>query len=286
MELYTSLIRLKISLNNGVLPPMTPLTERAKKFIDPAFTPGMGALNEDVFKGLQCPVRGCGRWFHRLYQHLAYTHRNIGGCDAVRRALDIPATVSLASCWQRALGVEHLRAVQAAGRWHPMHGNSSSRGRRSDGREAQKSMVYRNIRDRCTAQVTHRLADLANKIGRSPSETEFAVEYGLALARHCKSVFGSWNSFLAQCELPQRRGSPRWSLEGLLAAYGAYYDAHHSLPSFHQAHAPTRTPLIPMYETVYRVLGTRSWPEAMRRVAAALGIVGGRYGLPAQERAS
>ena len=59
-DLYTSLIRAKQELNDGVLPPMTPVPENVQHFIDPAFTPGLGALEEDPEKGLRCPVKGWG----------------------------------------------------------------------------------------------------------------------------------------------------------------------------------------------------------------------------------
>lgn len=68
-DLYTSLVRAKQELNGGV-PPLTPLTEEAKKYMDPDLVPGMGILNEDDDKGLQCPVEGCGKWYSRLDAHL------------------------------------------------------------------------------------------------------------------------------------------------------------------------------------------------------------------------
>jgi hypothetical protein len=60
MELYTSLTRLKMELNDGRMPPMTPVPENVRHFINPDFVLGLGALHEDDALGLRCPIRGCG----------------------------------------------------------------------------------------------------------------------------------------------------------------------------------------------------------------------------------
>ena len=96
-ELYTSAVHLKAVLAGRATAAFTMAPEDVLKVLDPAFFPGMGALNEDKHGRLQCPVRGCGRWFVRLGQHLFAEHRAIGGTTGLKRALGIPKGTSLLS---------------------------------------------------------------------------------------------------------------------------------------------------------------------------------------------
>ena len=101
-DLYTSLTNLKREMNGGRMPPMTPIPERALAVIDPALTPGLGALEEDPEKGLRCPVRGCGKWAHALSSHITSAHRNIGGVRGFKRMMSIPRTAALLSRREKA----------------------------------------------------------------------------------------------------------------------------------------------------------------------------------------
>lgn len=289
MQLYTSLVRLKQAMNGGQMPPMTPVPESVHHIIDPALTIGLGALMEDEEKGLRCPVRSCGEWFHNLGQHIRKTHTAVG-CDGVRRALEIPSTAALLSTRhiearktqsataanrarltdpelrRRALQARSVRAVAAR------RARSYSRNSRSTGR--------RNLANSCRAQLSHALIDLHHRLGRSPSVREAKIELGSEFVSRVETVFGTWTSAVAQCGLEAVKvGRPAVKTHAVLTALGSYFDAHQQLPRRTQADAPTRAPLIPSSLTIKRALGEPTWEDCMRKAARLLGIRDGRYGL-------
>jgi hypothetical protein len=281
VQLYTSLLRLKMAMNGGTLPPMTPLTESAKKLIDPEFTIGMGALVEDSVKGLRCPVRGCGMYFHNLGCHVRGKHKSLGGVDAVRRALCIPKSIGLVSTRTR----ENLREARKL--WgHEFRAFAGERARemgRRGGRRAsgvRQSLAMRNLRDQCDAQLSHKIIDLHNSLRRSPTATEFKNRYGATVMGAVVSVFGTWSNAKEQCGLEVYR--PRRKIESadVLPAFQAWYKEHGDLPTSGEAIAPSRTPALPAYRTTLKAMKANTWPEAMERVASMLNIYGGRYGLP------
>lgn len=287
MQLYTSLVRLKQAMNGGELPPMTPIPLSSQRLIDPALTIGMGAITEDLDGGLRCPVRGCGSWHHNLTKHLNASHGGAGGAKGVKRALGIPEKTSLVSHRLRQAASVHAKSLG-----HLRHKLSTTaerqrqRGRRGGAASAlsRVSVNARNLRDRCEQQLAQRLIELQQELGRAPSGPEFISKYGHGLYNAVVDTWGTWNNAKGQCGLDvwkrQRPGQFRHTHETVLAAFGAWHERHHSLPTMQAAVNPTRTPLLPSVEVVFRVMGCRSWPEAMRRVAAFLNIYGGRYGLP------
>lgn len=292
-DLYTSLVRLKQSLNGGELPPMTDIPVVAQDVIDPAFTIGLGALTEDAEKGLRCPVRGCGIYRHALTRHVTSKHPEVGGADGLKVLLEIPTGVPLAS--------SKYRAAQAAGlaRRRPEALAILARARAAkpgilltrevrdranvSHRKVYKLAGLRNLTNRCEAQMRHALIDLQNRIGRSPTLNEARSLIGEGFAGHVISVYGSWNAAKAQFGLEQyQRGHSRKEVtrEAVLEALRAYHRTHGCLPNVNQAQRPNRAPLIPSRPTICKAMGTESWPEAMRRAASLLNIYGGRYGLP------
>jgi hypothetical protein len=275
MELYTSLTRLKMALNGGVLPPMTALTERARALLDPAFTPGMGALEEHAEKGLRCPVRGCGQYFHQLSTHISGAHRNTISVHELRDALGIPQAdglvstklrLRLSSANGRAGGAAHLRNSQ-----HPMT---------RPGRKEAYSVARRNLRDRCDAQIADKIRGLALELGRSPTAKEVRTRFSPGLMQYIYTIYGSFNALKGYLGLTQWSAKRRsLAVDDLIASFGHYVAVHGDLPTAHEANNPTRTPLIPTYGTVKRALGVKTWAAAMEQLAAALDIRGGRYGL-------
>lgn len=291
MELFTNLTRLKMAMNGGHLPPMTAVTKEAQNIIDPAFTPGMGALEEHMDRGLRCPVRGCGEYYHYLAQHLSKAHANIGGPSAVKRVLDIAPRTPLSSNKARAAMRRSLKKrdmSEATARLQKVGRHLNRRARRESARgisQARKSVGFRNLLDRCEAQLKHKLIDLENKIGRSPNSNEARAEYGAGFVGYVVRAYGSWNSAKLQFGLTAiARGGQRVAREAVLEGLQAWYDAHGDLPTLSEAKARDRAPLLVHGLAAMRSLGTNSWPEAMQRAAAILNIYGGRYGLPESAR--
>lgn len=302
MDLYTSLTRLKQEMNGGTLPPMTPLPEKALALIDPAFTPGLGALEEHPEKGLRCPVRECGEYRHRLSLHLNRCHKSIGGEAGIKAALSIPRTAKLVSqSHSKKLAHKITPAVREKMREQGREAAASGRlqtaaVRRDRGvasRRDKQTMNIRNLRDKCEAQLSHKLIDLEHSLGRSPSEREAASVYGDGFTLYLRRVYGSWNAALARFGLEARRNSPRGLLRSggrplapdvlrnaVLESLRAYYNAHGSLPTANTINNPARTPLTPAVATIQKAMGADTFPEAMRRAASLLNIRGGRYGLP------
>lgn len=291
MELYTSLIRLKQELNNGVLPPMTPLTDKAKEYLDPEFTVGMGALTEDPEKGLRCPVRGCGKFWHRLGTHLNWSHRDIGGMTAIRRLLDIPEAVGLLS---RTAQIQHqeqwrsnrnltLIMTQRKGRNIDYITKQSPATRRKQGAtcsRTKQSVASKNLIDRCITQLAHKIIDVENQLGRSPSSREAINVFGHSMYFAIVKAFGSWNAAKAHAGLKVYKtgGDPFYSEEMVMSCFKVYYDHHRSLPTANIGRRTDRYPPLPHRHTIFRVFNTKSWPVAMRKIAIRLNIVGGRYG--------
>lgn len=294
-ELYTELRALKLVMNGGQMPPMTPVPENVQHFIDPAFVPGLGALCEDAEKGLRCPVRGCGEWRHQLQRHLTARHKDIGGAVAVRRALSIPSTSRLESLVLREQKRRRSLALVAEGRMRPPtrlcepgHRQSLTQirvERRTRSRNAV-TMGSRNLRNACTAQLTHRIIDLHHALGRTPTKREAAAHYTPGLVTAIERAFGTWENAVALCGLERvdygrtKRMDSGVVLEGLRA----FFQTHGTLPSSNEARNPHRSPVFASVPTVLRAMRCDTWDEAMRRAAALLDIYGGRYGLPESVR--
>ena len=286
--LYTSLTRLKMAMNDGSLPPMTPLTQKALAVLDPASTPGMGALTEDADRGLKCPVIGCDAWRHGLTAHIDSAHPDVGSAG-VKRLLEIPPTarlVSLSLSAQRSSSAprSNVGAIRLRGAGLRQRVAKTARTRKSNA----QLMGTRNLRDTCEAQLRHKLIDLQHKIGRSPSENDARAELGEGFVGKVARVYGSWNATKAHFGLQQyskRTGkSGEYSRQSVLEGLSAYHEAHGTLPRYEHARNPARAPIIPAIPTILKALGTTSWPEAMRRAASLLNIYGGRYGLPESAR--
>lgn len=293
MQLYTSLVRLKQAMNGGTLPPMTPVPENVRHIIDPAFTPGLGALTEDTDKGLRCPVKGCGRYYQSLGPHLNQTHRDLGGAREIQRVLSLPHTARLESQRRTAARAQVMKEMNERGlsRGAPLTDEHRQRARRVSGQrcgKARRTTGYKNLKDNCDAQLSHKLIDLHHRLGRSPTQDEGIAIYNAGFVKALRAVYGTWANAKAQCGLEvYRQHGRRMTSEGVLDALEAWYQAHGSLPRSMDATARChRTPLLPNYQIILEKLNADSWPEAMRRAASLLNIYGGRYGLPKRDTAA
>ena len=281
-KLFTTLVHAKQELRNGSLPPMTPIGLGARAVLDPSFTLGIGGLNEREDEGLQCPVKGCGVWRHKLGLHLNTTHAEIGGAVEIKRLLDIPAPVRLVSQRYRQKCTAMWNERVARG-WTPgVHGSAAlqrSRVRRvpaeqaSANRATYRSMGFRNLRDQCEAQIAHKLIDLHHKLGRSPSGPEARAEYGYAFVQACVRLYGTWNNAKAQQGLETFNKGQRFGRERVLNALQAWYDVHGKLPSSGETRKPKRAPLIPGDSVIMKALKVRSYHEAMEIARIELGLV-------------
>lgn len=291
-DLYTSMVRAKQELNGGILPAMMPIPEDARVIINPKFTPGLGAVTEHPEKGLRCPVRGCGKWFQVLSLHANQQHADIGGADAIKRALQIPRSAPLVSTRNRAWRRSNAQQMIARGTWVGFtaddgrkRGGGSSEAWRFAAR-ARTSIGMKNLTNRCDAQIRQRFAAMYDAIGRSPTFNEAcSLDQGCVSA--CIRLFGSWNNAKAQLGYDiferhaSRRGKKVFTRDMVIDALREWYDVHGRLPRLREAEHPLRTPRIPTREPIYEAFGVRDWHEAMRIAAAILGVRDGRYGLPA-----
>lgn len=275
MELYTSLTRLKQSLNGGELPPMTPLTEEAKKLIDPAFVEGMGGLIEDEKKGLRCPVRGCGKWTHSLSMHWRRRHfLTIGPVGVLRDILEIPGVPLLS---------RHARARYKAASINrrpprPCKANSHSVSavkKRGAARVANaRSMNHRNGRKVCDKQMAERYMAVRGKVGREPTRTDADIhDPGLSWA--ALEYYGGWNAF--RSTISDRISKRGYTVDDILVSMRSYWDCHGRLPELPQVRDPDRRPLIPSAGAILKTLEMTSWPKAMSHVAWLLGVQDPNY---------
>ena len=276
-RLYTSLVIAKRELNGGTIP-MTPVPKHIQHIINPDFVPGLGAFEEDAVKGLRCPV--CGRFMHTLKNHMNTAHADIGGATEICNALSVPLTNSLTS----AVFHEKMSRAQDPYIERTRQRNfSQRRGKATTGRRRRlnaQTVHHRNHRNSCEAQIQHRLWDLYHKIGRAPTMKE-AVALGQDnLTKICVTLYGSWHAAIVTAGLTLTAKQLRYttkSKEQVIAQYGEWFKVHGYLPTQTQVRNPQRLPLLSGRRTVCRVMKTKVWKEAMRRVALALGVWDYRY---------
>jgi len=274
MDPYTTIVRAKQELNDGRLPPMLPIPAKARRIIDPAFTPGLGALEEDPEKGLRCPVRGCGVYRHRLVGHLESAHRAVGGARAVRVTLSIPDTAILVSRWARSRASETAKKigkhVPARETWR--QGYRKGGGGKRGPIKAARTAGWKNMRNSCAAQVAHRIIDVRNQIGRTPTQREATlVDHGGShLVYAAKLLYGTWNAALATCGLRPRmmRG---WELGTVLDCLEAWRAAHRGRLPSKASCGMASIPMLPSWKVIRARLGGRNWRETMQIAATALG---------------
>lgn len=274
----------------GTLPPMT--EARADTIIDPRFTIGDGAFEECERRGLRCPVRGCGKYFHVLSRHLTEAHSDIGGKIAVCDALNIPRMTRLVSAWYTASRKFDWHALADDDPRKVGLRNAQQRVRELvmmgvyERRYPNKGMEqsgWRDFRNRCEEQMRKPIAALASRLKRPPTMKEVAKEVSEAFAWHLVSIYGNFGAGLKAMGLdawkpgqsPERK--KKATREYVLGALRAYYEAHKELPLPRQASNPSRLPLIPCRESIMKGMGVESYPAAMKLVAKELGITTGRY---------
>lgn len=268
-ELYTSLTQLKMALNDGTMPPMTPLTDEAKKYIDPDLTIGMGALQEDPEKGLRCPVRGCGKYVHLLGAHLSSTHRAIGGASAVRNILSIQPTAGLISTAMRRKLAAVLRKTREAGKIATPKALPTIEQRvvmEKRRKQSLSTIGSKNLRDTCDAQLPNRLRLHAARLGRTPRSKEVEPQ----LRKAVEKVYGSWNNALAAADLAINRRL--WSHDDVISCFEQWVIRHGRMPTWDESKYPSVTPVLPTPETTARALGVSSWSVATSHIRWILGL--------------
>ena len=272
-ELYTSLTQLKMALNGGTMPPMTPLTDEAKKYIDPDLTIGMGALYEDQEKGLRCPVRGCGEFHHWLTRHLDLKHKAIGGAAEIRQSLSIPPSVSLASHSFKS----RLKARSTSSyvkRAAPLRPTKSKPGQGRGEvwaekiRESKASVHTLNKLNACHAQVQKWILDNSPD-GISPCHLKKVPS---RIRVQILKVYGSWTAAVAAVGLKPTLQGRRYTHDDIYDSMGEWFKRHGRLPTAREAQSPERTPVIPSYNAVISQLGVRGWDDAMSHVGWILGL--------------
>ncbi len=289
MELYTSLRHLKMVLNNGEIPPMTPLRATATRVLDPAFVLGAGGLQEDERKGLRCPVRGCGVYKHHLTTHLNREHKGLrtqdeSPSDVVHRLMGIPLSVALCSTHVKS----QLSSAGKKNQWmsrkalregKPRDLNTNPEyinKRRSTRMNAATSANFRNLRGECERQLAHKILAMRDVVGSFPIRSAAKARYGMAFIRRVNEVYGSWENACA-C-LGDRVRKDGLTDQDVYESMRAYFDIHKELPTSEAANAMARAPLIVRYQDTLNLLGFATWPEAMAHVAWYLKVDDPRYG--------
>lgn len=280
---YTTLEHLKRSLNNGELPVMMPVAEKAKAFIDPAFVLGQGGLQEDERRGLRCPVKGCGGHYHSLAHHWRLKHRRtIGPLAVLRVALGLHPTRALSS---KASQVRRSSASKAKSNqfWKarkPMAGVPLTAEKLEGRRLAAEAIEVRNLRNQCDAQMRKRYFDARDRVGREPTLADLGGSFRHAVDRH----YGSINAFRATVGI-----EPIYNYvcadSDVLAALEAWHKAHGRLPTTEEVRERDRTPYLPTRDTILRVFGVSAWAVAMSHVAWLLGIDDPMYSPKSKEAA-
>jgi hypothetical protein len=291
-KLYTSLVHAKLELNGGQLRPMTPVPEKHHDIIDPAFTIGLGALREEEGRGLQCPVRGCGRWMHRLTTHLNASHADVGGAARIKRVLSIPATTTLCStAFSKKMTADAQRRVREGKcplvrptgeqreRWQERQPQERTRKRVQTRRANVSTTGQRNLLNTCEKQILNRVLDLQTRLGREVGYNDLRVE-DAQLLHACERIYGSFQSAMIQVGIKTRRRYRSLSRDEVLDLVQGFYVATGRLPFSSEVGRRSCHPVMPAHKTVLRAFPGQSWPEIMDWAAWKLGVTDGRYGKP------
>lgn len=293
LGLVTSLTLLKMAMNGGQMPQCTPLSGKALELFDPAFLPGLGVLNADDEKGLQCPFRGCGQWYHMLSGHVHQAHGREGGRDAICRLLGFSPSTRFSSARvieQRRASLQRAVETGVIDRKAALR---ASRGVTQRYRGRYKLTVdARNVEDACAEQIKVKVLSFVTDFRRVPSLAEFSALYdGLTrnqVLLRIKDAYGTWNRCLDACGVSTgRRHQDTIGVNELLESLTSWVAVHGDLPTSADAIRRDKAPMLYYYDTYIRRLApsSNSWPEAMRAAASMLDIHGGRYGLPERKSA-
>lgn len=144
--------------------------------------------------------------------------------------------------------------------------------------EGARCVSRLNFRDRCAAQVGHKLIDLHNKLGREPTERDGKREYGYSFVVAVRKLFGTWLSALAQQGLEVHRHSRAFTRDEVTAAYVAFFEVHGYLPSKAQVNSNTLLPITPDAKRTVRALGVSGYEEALQSLAFSCGAPYARVG--------
>lgn len=274
-DLYTSQVHLKRVLAGQASAAFTSLPPEVAAILDPSFVPGMGALNEDAEGRLQCPVRECGTFHSDLGAHVGAVHRELKAFG-IRKLLGIPQTTGLSTRRHPSkvgLGKSHMD------RMRPL--------RTGVRRQVQGlTMMSRNKADTCPAQLQAKLTALAEKLGRSPSISDFDAEYDGGSRAVCM-VFGTWQNAKNLAGLGVSPGGPDPIVpqEQVVEALRAWHEVHGDLPTSTDCKLREKTPILPTYPVILRSLNVLNWQAAMRAVLSVLDVESVRYGYLRDERA-
>lgn len=277
--LYTTLARIKEDLIRGDLPEMTPLTKEASAVLRSEYTMGMGALVENIHKGLQCPV--CGHWSHRLHVHLNLTHKDIGGSAGIKKLLSLPSTAPLVSSFDRAKQSEVMRKNIAERKNYAPATVVDVRERMVSHNVKRAKRVCvgtRNMKKNCERQIITRLLAVSDIVRRSPSRAECDL-YDPPLSSAAIRYFGTFNAAKAAAELKIFRTSGvgvsrnKYAIDEVMEMFFAFYDAHGRLPTVSEGRSAT-IPALPSRPTIYKHFHVDNWRDAMEKVSARMVISG------------
>lgn len=268
-DLYTSQVHLKRLLAGQATPAFTPAPDAVLKMLDPAFFPGMGALNEDEHGRLQCPVRGCGQWHYLLSQHLRRRHPTIGAAT-FRQSIGLSKRTPLCSrAVTNRMKVSSAPSLRAARSANPGHRPPPRV------RGTKMSIGARNWANTCPAQTATKITELSQKIGHTPTLSEFIREYKMS-EKTVYRVFSSWGNAkaLAGISPSPQRGDQGCVVESL----STWVTVHGDLPSSTDCRDIDRAPRVPSHITIMKAFGVDNWHAAMRSAAEHLSIKSERYG--------
>lgn len=196
-DLFTTQVLVK-QLLGGDRPPLTPLTNAALEIVDPSFCPGMGILNEDIQKGIQCPIRGCGEFYHKLSAHLVRHDKNLGVPrgqteEVLRRALGLIGSKFVSSSYakRQSAAIKSRKISPPTRSGSPNEKAGAVYDAAKDAVEIMRrarhkpryiaaavrrnSWGRRNARMSCDSQLKKRIQLVIDKVRRMPSEREVKI---------------------------------------------------------------------------------------------------------------
>lgn len=166
-----------------------------------------GTLAYDVGeKHTQCHV--CGFFFQNLGMHVNKKHDK--SARNYRLEFGLPITLSLRApkaetyqdrTWQK-MDVKKRNKVLAQ--------LNEARTHQIVAEMPKKSLYHKNLEGRCPEQLLDKINTLKDKLGHTPSSTEFVKEYGSGFLGSIRLTFGTWREALKILNMvPRNSGGER-----------------------------------------------------------------------------
>lgn len=212
-------------------------------------------------KYTQCHV--CGFFFENLGMHVNKKHGK--SSEQYKQEFGLPVTLSLKAPKSHSYQWETWQSLSAEVRQKKLKQLAEARSRPMPASISKKSLYVKNLEGRCPEQLLDKIITLKQKLGHTPSSTEFVKAYGSGFLGSIRLTFGTWNEALKLLNLaPKKHGGEReYDKENLLDMLRNFYERKGREPM-----SSDQAGLLPSRQTYTRHFG--SWTNAKKEAGVLL----------------